>query len=61
MNAIALAEGLRLSRIQAQGWNAARKAQLTFDGRPPKVTNPHPSDPDRSRWQTGFDTGIGEG
>jgi len=51
-----LAEAIRLSRVQAQGWNAARKARMTSDGRPPKVANPHRSEPDRSRWQAGFDS-----
>lgn len=51
-----LAEALRLSRIQAQGWNAARKAPMTIDGRLPKPANPYPAEPDRSRWQAGFDS-----
>jgi hypothetical protein len=51
-----LAEAIRLSRVQAQGWNAARKAPMTFDGRPQKAANPYPSEPDRSRWQAGFDS-----
>lgn len=55
MTDLALAEAIRLSRIQAQGWNAARKARMTSDGRPPKVANPYTSEPDRSRWQAGFD------
>jgi hypothetical protein len=58
MTDLGLAEGLRLSRVQAQGWMAARKAQMTVDGSPPKVANPYPSDPDRIRWQAGFDSGI---
>ena len=51
-----LTEAIRLSRVQAQGWNAARKAPMTFDGRPRKAENPYPSEPDRSRWQAGFDS-----
>jgi len=54
MTDLALAEAIRLSRIQAQGWNAARKARMTSDGRPPMVANPYTSEPDRSRWQAGF-------
>jgi hypothetical protein len=51
-----LSEAIRLSRVQAQGWNAARKARMTFDGRPARIANPYPSEPDRSRWQAGFDS-----
>ncbi len=51
-----LAEAIRLSRVQAQGWNAARKAPMTLDGRPARIANPHPSEPARSRWQAGFDS-----
>jgi hypothetical protein len=51
-----LTEAIRLSRVQAQGWNAARKARMTSDGRPPRIANPYPSDPNRSRWQAGFDS-----
>jgi hypothetical protein len=39
-----------LSRIYAQGWNAARSAWKA-DGAP---ANPYDTDPERSRWQTGF-------
>jgi hypothetical protein len=39
-----------LSRIYAQGWNAARTA-WTADGTP---ANPYVTEPERSRWQTGF-------
>src|SRR5947209_1134113 len=35
-----LTEAIRLSRVQAQGWNAARKARMTSDGRPPRIANP---------------------
>ena len=40
----------RLSRVYAQGWNAARAA-LTADG---AVANPYTAEPERSRWQAGF-------
>jgi hypothetical protein len=40
----------RLSRIYAQGWNAARAAG-TADGAP---ANPYAAEPERSRWQAGF-------
>jgi hypothetical protein len=38
----------RLSRIYAQGWNAARALHGA------ESPNPYASDPERQRWQTGF-------
>lgn len=38
-----------LSRIHAQGWNAGRTA---WTGDAP--ANPYSTEPQRSRWQTGF-------
>jgi hypothetical protein len=46
----------RLSRIYAQGWNAARILTLK-PGKPP--VNPYTSEPERSRWNEGF-TGAQE-
>jgi hypothetical protein len=41
----------RLSRIYAQGWNAARTSSL----KPSEpVVNPYPAEPERSRWNEGF-------
>ena len=42
----------RLSRVYAQGWNAARTAALN-PGEPP--VNPYVSEPERGRWNEGFD------
>jgi len=39
-------DAFRLSRVYAQGWNAARKSQ--------KAANPYQAEPERSRWQAGF-------
>jgi len=39
-----------LSRIYAQGWNAARTAWGP-DGAP---ANPYDTDPEQTRWQAGF-------
>ena len=44
-------EAFRLSRIYAQGWNAARTLALN-PGKP--VTNPYTSEPERGRWDQGF-------
>ena len=38
----------RLSRIYAQGWNAARTVK---DG---EQINPYPAEPERGRWLAGF-------
>lgn len=39
-----------LSRIYAEGWNAARGVWKA-DGAP---ANPYDTDPEKSRWQAGF-------
>jgi hypothetical protein len=44
------ATAFHLSRIYAQGWNAARMA-WTADDAP---ANPYIGEPEQSRWQTGF-------
>ncbi len=48
----------RLSRVEAEGWNAAQRAMArdvaaTDDARISKL-NPHLADPERARWQAGF-------
>lgn len=49
-------KAFRLSRIYAQGWNAARR--LPEDRRVDRQTmaqlNPHKSGPERTRWNEGF-------
>jgi len=40
----------RLSRIYAEGWNAARCA--TLEKRTP--SNPYQAEPERTRWNEGF-------
>jgi hypothetical protein len=51
-------EAFRLSRIHAEGWNAARRvapdglADLGEAGI--AALNPYASDPERSRWEAGF-------
>lgn len=48
----------RLSRIQAEGWNAARGLAASrlaeMDEEAIAKTNPYANDPERSRWQAGF-------
>jgi ribosome modulation factor len=47
MTRLAKPTPFRLSRIYAQGWNAARAVNGA-------AANPYPADPERSRWQEGF-------
>jgi ribosome modulation factor len=41
----------RLSRIYAQGWNAARTANGA-------AANPYTAEPERSRWQAGYSQAL---
>jgi hypothetical protein len=45
-----------LSRIYAQGWNAARElpANIRSDSAAIAGLNPHQSEPERTRWNDGF-------
>jgi len=45
----------RLSRIYAEGWNAARRA--SSDGT--IVSNPYRAEPERTRWDQGFAEAAG--
>jgi ribosome modulation factor len=45
---LAAAADFRLSRIYAQGWNAARALDST------EQVNPYPNDPERRHWLQGF-------
>jgi hypothetical protein len=45
----------RLSRIQAEGWNAARKFLLAdLDDRKIAALNPYKEASEKARWHTGF-------
>lgn len=52
------ADTYRLSRIQAEGWNAARAqssgSPADFDETAAEALCPYRSDPEKSRWLTGF-------
>jgi hypothetical protein len=55
------AEGFRLSRIQAEGWAAARKylsSGGTGDEQEIAALNPHRTDTERARWYAGFNSAI---
>jgi hypothetical protein len=48
MKASANQTAFRLSRIYAQGWNAARGPEAD------EPVNPYPAEPERERWAAGF-------
>ena len=50
------AASFRLSRVYAQGWNAARQlsANTLADAASMAALNPYTSEPERSRWDQGF-------
>jgi ribosome modulation factor len=50
------ADSFRLSRIEAEGWNAARKYLTSGKTDDAKIAglNPHKADPERARWLAGF-------
>lgn len=45
----------QLSRIYAQGWNAARTGRAKQDA----ARNPYAADPERTRWLEGFAAASG--
>ncbi len=51
-------EAFRLSRVEAEGWNAARRVPLAALARlnSKKITalNPYTYDPEQTRWNAGF-------
>jgi hypothetical protein len=60
-NSIEDAEGFRLSRIQAEGWAAARKYLSGGGGGDEQeiaALNPHRTDAERARWYAGFNSAI---
>jgi hypothetical protein len=50
MTQVAKATPFRLSRIYAQGWNAARMPWKANSA----PVNPYASEPEQSHWQAGF-------
>lgn len=53
----------RLSRIYAEGWNAAKKMSIIddgeFDAAGGSALNPYKTEPQRSRWAEGFAKAMG--
>jgi hypothetical protein len=53
---------LRFSRVYAQGWNVARTWSLrTGPAAEKALTNPYPSEPERSRWAEGYAAALDGG
>jgi hypothetical protein len=51
----------RLSRIQAEGWSAARiylRRGDPFDDKAIAALNPHKTEAERARWFTGFANAV---
>ena len=57
-------EAFRLSRIYAEGWNAANKLSSeerdNLDLERMAILNPYLSEADRSRWTQGFAKALGD-
>ena len=54
-------ENFRLSRIQAEGWAAARKYLVAgdpFDDKKIAALNPHKVEAERVRWFAGFNSAL---
>lgn len=55
-------EAYRLSRIQAEGWNAAHRIAAStldaLDGAQIESLNPYASAPERTRWNAGFRSAL---
>ncbi|HEX3432106.1 MAG TPA: hypothetical protein VHT03_14595 [Rhizomicrobium sp.] len=47
-----------LSRVEAEGWNAARRVPVAhlaaFNDAKVAALNPYPGEPERCRWNAGF-------
>jgi hypothetical protein len=58
------AKVFELSRIYAQGWNAANAIPANdlddFDPAGAAALNPYPADPERARWYAGFREAFGK-
>lgn len=55
-------DDFRLSRIQAEGWNTARRMPLarlaTLDTAEIAALNPYIHDPEQMRWNAGFASAL---
>jgi hypothetical protein len=59
---VSAGEAYRLSRIQAEGWNAARRFTASTLDRLETARieslNPYASEPERARWRAGFTSAL---
>lgn len=55
-------EAFRLSRVEAEGWNAARRVPLAglaqLDSEKIAALNPYARDPEQARWTAGFSNAL---
>lgn len=55
-------EDFRLSRVQAEGWNAARRMGVDdlaqIDAAKIALLNPYAKDAERTRWSAGFENAL---
>jgi hypothetical protein len=55
-------DDFRLSRVQAEGWNAARRMPVDdlaqIDAAKIALLNPYAKDAERTRWSTGFTNAV---
>lgn len=55
-------EDFRLSRIEAEGWNAARRVPVAalaqLDTAKVAALNPYMRDPEQGRWNAGFTSAL---
>ena len=55
-------DAYQLSRIHAEGWNAAREflsdSLHDLDDSKIKALSPHKADPERARWMMGFRSAV---
>lgn len=55
-------DAFRLSRISAEGWNAAKALSAnerdSMKGRSADAHNPYANEPERSRWSEGFSKAL---
>jgi hypothetical protein len=60
--AVGDSSAFRLSRVHAEGWNAAHKLSsgesVDLDRKKMSTLNPYAADPERSRWNEGFSSAF---
>jgi hypothetical protein len=58
-----MSDAFRLSRISAEGWNAAKALSENeregMKAQSADAQNPYASEPERSRWSEGFSKALG--